>query len=302
MIFTLLLCLQVATIQGFACPSNFCDEHPCVSQTSCPENHTLSQTFCGCCMRCIPVISEGELCFDQLRGVPAGAVCADGLICCDSICSTPANCTSQFHRGFMVALFYCFLNTEVQNTLKHHFENWKTKKSLGPSRLRSSSRSKDWSPRSRTESLRITEWTLIGAEDIEDSEKRLSHPGVNHHLKANQRRESMSGQPLLTNQASRKFSSETCVASSQAPHLGQGSRFSSELSVSNRESLLMNYSARKESLINQPLFEQSEDSPTDADQHKLMVLDESTQQDSKDVLINHKGESVLVTRNALLRV
>ncbi|XP_048524326.1 diuretic hormone receptor isoform X2 [Dendroctonus ponderosae] len=58
-------------------------------------------------------------------------------------------------QGFMVALFYCFLNTEVQNTLKHHFENWKTKKSLGPSRLRSSSRSKDWSPRSRTESLRL---------------------------------------------------------------------------------------------------------------------------------------------------
>ncbi|XP_060529993.1 diuretic hormone receptor-like isoform X2 [Cylas formicarius] len=58
-------------------------------------------------------------------------------------------------QGFMVALFYCFLNMEVQNTLKHHFENWKTKKSLGPNRLRSSSRSKDWSPRSRTESIRL---------------------------------------------------------------------------------------------------------------------------------------------------
>jgi len=55
-------------------------------------------------------------------------------------------------QGFMVALFYCFLNTEVQNTLKHHFETWKTKKSLRNNRLRSSSR-KDGSPRSRTESL-----------------------------------------------------------------------------------------------------------------------------------------------------
>ncbi|XP_063931809.1 diuretic hormone receptor-like isoform X3 [Zophobas morio] len=59
-------------------------------------------------------------------------------------------------QGFTVALFYCFLNTEVQNTVRHHFETWKTRRSLGPSRLRSGSRSKDWSPRSRTESIRQT--------------------------------------------------------------------------------------------------------------------------------------------------
>ncbi|XP_050505663.1 diuretic hormone receptor-like [Diabrotica virgifera virgifera] len=58
-------------------------------------------------------------------------------------------------QGFTVALFYCFLNTEVQNTLRHHFENWKTRRSLGPRSLRSGSRSKDWSPRSRTESIRL---------------------------------------------------------------------------------------------------------------------------------------------------
>ncbi|KAF7285871.1 hypothetical protein GWI33_009548 [Rhynchophorus ferrugineus] len=58
-------------------------------------------------------------------------------------------------RGCMVTLFYCFMNAEVQNTLRHHFQTWKTKKSLRQNRLRSSSRSKDWSPRSRTESLRL---------------------------------------------------------------------------------------------------------------------------------------------------
>ncbi|XP_076265689.1 diuretic hormone receptor-like isoform X2 [Rhynchophorus ferrugineus] len=58
-------------------------------------------------------------------------------------------------QGCMVTLFYCFMNAEVQNTLRHHFQTWKTKKSLRQNRLRSSSRSKDWSPRSRTESLRL---------------------------------------------------------------------------------------------------------------------------------------------------
>ncbi|KAK9731690.1 hypothetical protein QE152_g13439 [Popillia japonica] len=69
-------------------------------------------------------------------------------------------------QGFAVALFYCFLNTEVQNTLKHHLETWKTSRSLGQRRLRSESRSKDWSPRSRTESIRNTEWTLVPMEDF----------------------------------------------------------------------------------------------------------------------------------------
>ncbi|XP_044266747.1 diuretic hormone receptor-like isoform X2 [Tribolium madens] len=78
-------------------------------------------------------------------------------------------------QGFTVALFYCFLNTEVQNTVRHHFETWKTRRSLGPSRLRSGSRSKDWSPRSRTESIRNTEWTLVMPDDV-DADGKVSSP------------------------------------------------------------------------------------------------------------------------------
>lgn len=58
-------------------------------------------------------------------------------------------------QGLTVALFYCFLNTEVQNTLKHHWETWRTNRDLGQRSLRSGSRSKEWSPRSRTESIRL---------------------------------------------------------------------------------------------------------------------------------------------------
>ncbi|XP_046390386.1 diuretic hormone receptor-like isoform X2 [Ischnura elegans] len=38
-------------------------------------------------------------------------------------------------QGFTVALFYCFLNTEVQNTMRHHVERWKTARSVGSRRL-----------------------------------------------------------------------------------------------------------------------------------------------------------------------
>lgn len=75
-------------------------------------------------------------------------------------------------QGFTVALFYCFLNTEVQNTVRHHFETWKTRRSLGPSRLRSGSRSKDWSPRSRTESIR---W-VKGLETLAQTYQSLNQP------------------------------------------------------------------------------------------------------------------------------
>ncbi|XP_035227278.1 diuretic hormone receptor-like, partial [Stegodyphus dumicola] len=36
-------------------------------------------------------------------------------------------------QGFVVAVLYCFLNGEVQNSLKHHLERWRTQKSVGKS-------------------------------------------------------------------------------------------------------------------------------------------------------------------------
>ena len=54
-------------------------------------------------------------------------------------------------KGFLVALFYCFLNSEVQNTMRHRMESWRTIRTLGDKRY---NYSRDWSPRSRTESMR----------------------------------------------------------------------------------------------------------------------------------------------------
>jgi corticotropin releasing hormone receptor 1 len=51
-------------------------------------------------------------------------------------------------QGFTVALFYCFLNAEVKNTVRHHYNSWHTRRTLGSRRTRYSS-SKDWSSQAR---------------------------------------------------------------------------------------------------------------------------------------------------------
>ncbi|XP_054286869.1 diuretic hormone receptor-like isoform X2 [Macrosteles quadrilineatus] len=53
-------------------------------------------------------------------------------------------------QGFTVALFYCFLNTEVQNTIRHHWETWRESRDIGANRRYWP---KDWSPNTRTDSI-----------------------------------------------------------------------------------------------------------------------------------------------------
>lgn len=59
-----------------------------------------------------------------------------------------------YTQGCTVALFYCFMNTEVRHAIRYHVERWKTGRAIGGGRRRGTSYSKDWSPRSRTESIR----------------------------------------------------------------------------------------------------------------------------------------------------
>ncbi|KAH0561888.1 diuretic hormone receptor-like isoform X1 [Cotesia glomerata] len=54
-------------------------------------------------------------------------------------------------QGLSVALFYCFLNTEVQNTVRHHFSRWSAARNLEMDRKYYN----NWSPRSRTDSIRL---------------------------------------------------------------------------------------------------------------------------------------------------
>ncbi|XP_076654701.1 diuretic hormone 44 receptor 1 isoform X2 [Halictus rubicundus] len=54
-------------------------------------------------------------------------------------------------QGLFVALFYCFLNTEVQNAVRHHIVRWTTARDLDTERRYYN----NWSPRSRTESIRL---------------------------------------------------------------------------------------------------------------------------------------------------
>ncbi|XP_037815371.1 diuretic hormone receptor isoform X1 [Lucilia sericata] len=65
-------------------------------------------------------------------------------------------------QGFFVSLFFCFLNSEVRQTLRHRFVRWRDNRNLrrgSSNRNRRHRLSKDYSQRSRTESLRLTSTT-----------------------------------------------------------------------------------------------------------------------------------------------
>ncbi|XP_042205590.1 diuretic hormone receptor-like, partial [Homarus americanus] len=57
-------------------------------------------------------------------------------------------------QGFWVALFYCFLNSEVQNSIRHHIERWKTARGLADPRHASVRHGRDGSPRPKTDCSR----------------------------------------------------------------------------------------------------------------------------------------------------
>ncbi|XP_063697446.1 diuretic hormone receptor-like [Culicoides brevitarsis] len=58
-------------------------------------------------------------------------------------------------QGFSVSLFFCFLNSEVRQALRHKFVRWRDERNIGLS-SRNRRCTRDYSPRSRTESIRLT--------------------------------------------------------------------------------------------------------------------------------------------------
>eukprot|EP00102_Acyrthosiphon_pisum_P023201 XP_016660411.1 PREDICTED: diuretic hormone receptor-like isoform X5 [Acyrthosiphon pisum] len=80
---------------------------------------------------------------------------------------------SKIMWGFMVAIFYCFVNSEVKNTFKHHFIRWNDARNLRTGGSRRFTYSKDWSPNTRSDSVRLARPSII-ADTVMNKGKRAS--------------------------------------------------------------------------------------------------------------------------------
>ncbi|XP_043489596.1 diuretic hormone receptor [Polistes fuscatus] len=80
-------------------------------------------------------------------------------------------------QGLLVTLFYCFLNTEVQSALRHHFATWTTSRDLGNSRRLYGQPSNPYRKRESTVS-ETTTTTVIGPNStttfLDKSKKAIS--------------------------------------------------------------------------------------------------------------------------------
>ncbi|ROT84638.1 putative diuretic hormone 44 receptor, partial [Penaeus vannamei] len=70
--------------------------------------------------------------------------------------------------GFWVAVFFCFLNSEVQNSIRHHIERWKTERGITDPRNPSIRLSRDGSPRPRTVCSRL-QYSFLSSDASEVS-------------------------------------------------------------------------------------------------------------------------------------
>ncbi|XP_050056958.1 diuretic hormone receptor-like isoform X3 [Aphis gossypii] len=96
-------------------------------------------------------------------------------------------------QGFMVAIFYCFVNSEVKNTFKHHLDRWNEERNLRTRGSRRFTYSKDWSPNTRwSMSRRLPSQALRSYRRKENYRMRLEYkvgPAIDHRRFGHEQRQ-----------------------------------------------------------------------------------------------------------------